>query len=199
MSTPTYIKKLREYSRGPTTIPDLFALETALTYGTSDRAMAVLMGAMVEDTLGRWLLFNMRDDLNKVDQSDLTGPEGALATFSSKTLLAYAIKIIGPVTRHDLTLIRHLRNEFAHSRRPIDFRVPEVAQFCAQFQFPELPEVTTPKSYIDTAPDAVAAADSKHPRTRYFVTCHTIAYRMSKLSSQWPQFHSIVLPEQPLP
>src|SRR5690242_13563508 len=133
---PAHLEKLKKFTRGPRSVADLFALENELSYGTSDRAAAVLLGAVVEDTLRDWILVHMREDLNARDRARLFGPEGALGTFSSKTMLAYALKIVGPITRHDLDLIRTLRNEFAHTRRPLSFRVQEVADVCAQLKFP---------------------------------------------------------------
>jgi hypothetical protein len=199
---PAYLRKLKEFTRGPRSIADLFALESELSYGTSDRAVAVLMGAIVEDTLRSLVLSHMREDLNSEDRNRLFGPDGAMGTFSTKTMLAYALKIIGPITRHDLDLLRTLRNEFAHSRRPLNFGVKEVADVCAELKFPDLPGVYTPKSYLESAPDREAlkdAIDTTHPRTRYFRACHNIAYRMMRMSPGAASLDTTELPADPLP
>jgi hypothetical protein len=199
---PAYLRKLKEFSRGPSSIGDLFALENELSYGTSDRAVAVLMGAIVEDALRRFILYHLREDLNSDDRTRLFGPEGALGTFSSKTVLAYALKLIGKTTRDDLDLIRNLRNEFAHSRRPLHFEFTEVEVVCSHLTFPDLPGTYTPKSYLESAPDNAALAkaiDPKHPRTRYYKACHNIAYRMRRLSAEGAPSDVTVLPPDPLP
>jgi hypothetical protein len=193
-----HLKKLKDYARGRS-ISDLFALENELSYGTSDRAMAVLMAATLEDTLRDWILSHLRQDLDPDDLNRLFGAEGALGTFSSKTMVAYALTIIGPVTQHDLNLIRNVRNQFAHSRRPLKFGIKEVADVCDHLRFPDLPGVSTPQSYLDSAPNRAEAADPKNPRTRYYMTCHNIAYRMVRLSSGAASLDTTELPAEPLP
>jgi hypothetical protein len=70
----------------------------------------------LEANLERLLSKAMRQDLNSRDRRNLFEFEGAVGTFSSKIIVAYALRLIGPTTRGDLDLSRFLRNEFAHSR-----------------------------------------------------------------------------------
>jgi hypothetical protein len=160
MGTSNPLKKLRAYTRGPRKIADMWAIESELAYGTSDRAMAVLMGAMVEDALESWLRFNMSESLTPDDENRLTGPQGVIGTFSSKIILGFAFNLFGPTTRHDLDLIRNIRNEFAHSRRPLDFKLREVEDVCAQLTFCDLDGVETPSSFFQ----AVLAQNFIRPR-----------------------------------
>lgn len=201
LKAPSYLRKLKAFTRGSRSVSDLFALESELSYGLSDRAVAVLLGAMVEDTLRIWLLSHMRDDLSADEHNRLFGPDGASGTFSNKIMLAYAVGAIGSTTRHDLDLIRTLRNEFAHSRRPITFETDVVRAVCTELKFPDLEDVSTPKSYIDSAPPDARhkAMDVKHPRTRFFSACHTIAYRMIRLSAGPAATDGTNLPTNPLP
>jgi hypothetical protein len=53
--------------------------------------------------------------LNSQDDAALFGPSGSFGTLASKIRIAYAMGIIGPATRHDLTLINEIINIFAHS------------------------------------------------------------------------------------
>jgi hypothetical protein len=63
-------------------------------------------------------------------------------------VVAYAFKLIGSITRADLDLIKFLRNEFAHSRLPFDFKTPEVRAVCDQLKIVEVPGITIPHGYI---------------------------------------------------
>ena len=82
------------------------------------------------------------------------------------------MKIIGPITYSDLNLIKELRNQFAHSRRPFDFQTPEVVAVCNQLKVPQLRDSSDSfKSRIGT--------ESKSNSWMLFVSaCHNIAYRM---------------------
>jgi hypothetical protein len=51
-------------------------------------------------------------------------------TFSEKIALAYEHHIIGPKTKHDLEIVREIRNAMAHSDRAISFDTPPVATLC---------------------------------------------------------------------
>jgi hypothetical protein len=192
------LKRLKDYGRDRHSIADLWAAENEQAYGTSDRALAVLMGAMVESHLESWLLFNMNPSLSKEDADRMTGPEGVIGTFSRKITLAWAFQLIGRHTRRDLDLIRHIRNEFAHTRRPIDFKLQEVADVCAQLSFCDL-EDEIPISYLQGAPDLEEAKSLKNARTRYVVTCHGISWRMIRLYLGPSDLDPPGPPPEPLP
>jgi hypothetical protein len=175
------IKRLKAYGRGPRQLSELWDVENEYAYGTSDRAMAILMGAMLENVLESFILFHMNPDLSDDDTNRLTGPEGPIGTLSSKITLGFAFSLFGATTRHDLDLVRHVRNEFAHTLRPLDFTVSAVADVCAELEYCDLDGVETPSSYFQGAPDQKVARSMMNARTRYFTTCHEIASRMMRL------------------
>lgn len=178
---PAYIKKLRAITRTEPTIEHLEALEAELYTSGSDRATVVMFGSFVEDHLGRLLASIMRPDLNSKDRQQIFEFEGAVGTFSSKIVMAYALKLIGPITRSDLNLVRFLRNEFAHSRMPFGFRTPEVRAVCSHLQIIDLPGTHIPFGYLNRVSheDLKAAHDKTDPKTRFISTCHNLSYRMS--------------------
>ncbi len=47
--------------------------------------------------------------------------------------MAFGLGLIGEGARADLSLIRSIRNTFAHSRLDISFRTPEIADACRHF------------------------------------------------------------------
>jgi DNA-binding MltR family transcriptional regulator len=143
---PAYIRNLRDFTRGTITPDDLPRLEAEI-YGTNDRASAVMLGAIVENAVGALIKSLMRPDINADVRHALFDHNGPLGTFSSKTATAYAFGGIGPVTRHDVDLIRELRNEFAHSRKSFGFEQEEVAAVCAKLQLPNHTEVMFLKNF----------------------------------------------------
>jgi hypothetical protein len=175
------INRLREYSKSPRRIADIWAVENEYSYGTSDRAMAILMSAMVEDHLESFLLFHMNDALTPDDEQRLSGQDGLLTNFASKIMLGFAFNLFGATTRHDLDLVRHLRNQFAHTTRPLDFTLREVSDVCADLKFCDLDGVEVSTTYILQAPNYQEAKSMQNARTRYYTTCHEISSRMMRV------------------
>jgi hypothetical protein len=180
MADPGYLRKLRAITRADPTFAHVEALEQELYASPSDRSAVVMFGSFIETHLERYLASKMRDALNSDDRQRLFDGNGVAATFSSKIILAYAFKLIGSITRHDLDLIRHLRNDFAHSRMPISFETPEVRAVCDQLQIVDCGGVTIPNGYLQRIDRGRYAqlSDIKHPKTRFITTCHSISYRM---------------------
>jgi hypothetical protein len=177
---PAYIRDLREYAKGDLSSDYLRAFEEEL-YGQNDRATAILYAALVDNALVRLISKQMREDLNSNDRREL------FETLDRKISLAYALKLIGPISRSDLDLVRFMRNQFAHSRRPIRFSIPEVGAVCAALQFPELPGVELPLGPLDLAAKMLLAKGTKEEaptieaRSRYIMSCHNLASRMITL------------------
>jgi hypothetical protein len=117
--------------------------------------------------------------------------DGPMGTFASRIAVAYALGIFGPQTRHDLDLIRHLRNQFAHCRNPLSFDMPAAAD-CSHLQIPNVPGVSvTPMALAEVTGDERLAMDLKHPKTRYICACFSIAKQLVDFSSP---FHDAMLP-----
>jgi len=175
---PAYVRAFKDFTRGDLTSNDLPKLETEI-YDANDRASAVILGSIVESTLTTFLSRKLRQDLNRVQRKRLFDYEGPLGTFSAKVILTYAMQLIGPITQHDLDLIRTLRNGFAHSRRYIDFDTPQVAEVCKHLRYPDLPGAFMQFTSLKRA---LAEFDTEltNPRTRYRVACHTISSRLIK-------------------
>jgi DNA-binding MltR family transcriptional regulator len=87
---------------------------------SSERAMAVLLGAIVENHLTGLLRLYMRRDEEKVAR-ELFQPSGPLGPFGTKIRLAYMLRIIGPDLYRDLTAISKIRNTFAHDLTVVKF------------------------------------------------------------------------------
>lgn len=185
MGIPAATKALRAFTQRDPTVTDreaFDALEKEL-YGTSDRVTAVMLGASVETALEKLLASRMRDDLRSDERSKLFGFEGAIGTFSAKIIVAYAMKIIGPITYSDLNLIKLLRNEFAHSRVPFDFQTPEVVAVCNELQIPKLPDSNNSFPLITANRSSRFGIAGIPASWILFVSaCHNIGYRSPNIA-----------------
>lgn len=200
MADKAYIRNLRKATRADPTAEHIDAIEKEL-YAGSDRASLVMLGSYVEANLERLLTKAVRDDLNSEDRKALFEYEGAAGTFSDKIILAFAFKLIGPITRADLTLIRLLRNEFAHSRMPISFATPEVQDACKQFRLIDLPDSWINDGYLTRVAgiDADAARNRNHPKTRFLATCNEIGYRMNVARNGFQAGDRVFTEDNPVP
>jgi hypothetical protein len=184
---PAYIRNFKAFARGNPTFSHLQTLEAEI-YGTNDRARAVMLAAIVETSLETFLHNKTRPSLNADDNRLLFDFRGPLGDFASKTLIGYAFNFFGPDTRHDLELVRLIRNEFAHSRISFEFTTPVVADVCRQLRAPDAPGAFIPRGYLQAASDddLADASDKAHPRTRYISTCHILAERLLTNASSTP-------------
>jgi hypothetical protein len=98
----------------------------------SPRAAAMLAGALMDELLKGAISYRLVE-LNKEDSDGLFTGNAPLATFSAKIRVSYALGIIGKRTRHDIELVREIRNGFAHTLRDLSFETPELTKMCSQF------------------------------------------------------------------
>lgn len=83
----------------------------------SDRGLVLIAAAVLEENLELLLRSVMRSD-QKTELEvlpTLFRSDGPLGTFAGKTRICYAMELIDETTYRDLTTIRSIRNDFAHS------------------------------------------------------------------------------------
>jgi hypothetical protein len=162
---PKLLAELEKYGAGDPDVDDIQALEIELYY-SPDRGAAVVLGDMAEKAIVKLLSRIMKEE-------DIKG------NFGTKIDVAYARALFGAQTKRELTIIRHLRNQFAHSRKPIEFTAPIVKKCCVQLFYPDAPGVV-PIAYVNNAPDRRLkdAIDKSHPRTKYSLSVHEIISRV---------------------
>jgi DNA-binding MltR family transcriptional regulator len=83
-------------------------------------ATAIWGAAMVDHELESLI----RSRLARTDDdtwNDLVDTGGALSTFSAKITLGYALGYYDESIRHNLDIVRNIRNVFAHAKRSVDF------------------------------------------------------------------------------
>lgn len=117
---------LRQLSRAiPTT--DEFELLDKEIANVHDRAACIMMSAQVELYLQHAItFFMMRKDEPTIEK--LLGRDGPLSSFYSKIILAHAMGLITDTESDDLSLVREMRNAFAHTVKPITFTTPQIAE-----------------------------------------------------------------------
>lgn len=177
---PAYIENLKKLTRANPAMEHVDDIDRELYASGNDRATAVMLGSFLETGLERLLKSVMRTDLNNADRSKLFEYEGAAGSFSSKTILSYALGLIGPISRHDLDLLRILRNEFAHSRMHFSFNTPEIHAVCDQLKIVNQYGSFPPTRIIAEMPEKRwSSGDPIHdPRLRFITACNTLSYRM---------------------
>lgn len=177
---PAYMRNLRLITRGAPNFGHLVALEGELYSSANDRAVVILSVSFVEANLEALIVKAMRGDLTNTDRRRLFEGDGSLSRFSSKISVAYALGLIGRISRSDLDLIRFLRNEFAHSRMPFGFQTKEVIDFCTHLKIVDDPQTQIPYAYLTRSPieDGMAARDLTNAKTRFIATCHNLSYRL---------------------
>ena len=109
----------------------------------NDRGAAILIAANLENVLEFAIERRLRTgpELRK----ELFGFNSPIDGLSDKTIIANALRIIGPETRKNLDTIRRIRNAFAHAKIPILFTTPAVANACTLLTIPPLfPPVAIP-------------------------------------------------------
>lgn len=91
----------------------------------SDRGLVLTLAARIDDALEHVL----RDCCGNADHNvlDAMFDNGPLATFSAKIDLCYSLGIVERDLHRSLTILRRLRNEFAHSKEPLTL----LSQTCA--------------------------------------------------------------------
>lgn len=128
----------------------------------SDRVAAIVGATLLDEQL-RALLLNFFVDERTLGKSDgsswgrLFGPEGPLGASANRSALALALGLIPVDLYEDLTIIRRVRNVFAHGLHGLSFQHPEVAAACEQLRI--VPAALPEEWHADLT-----------PRIRYILT-----------------------------
>jgi hypothetical protein len=89
----------------------------------SDSSTVLVAAALLDDRLEKLLLMKMRT-LSSTKRKRLF--EGCLESFAAKIEVAYAFGLLDDDVRHDLVVIKDIRNDFAHSLATMTFASPEI-------------------------------------------------------------------------
>jgi hypothetical protein len=100
----------------------------------SDRGAALVGVAYLDDQLKGLFKAKMLDE-SKI--AELLEGYGPLSTLSARADVAYGLGWLGPKTYRDITLLRRIRNDFAHAHEPLTFSTQAIQQRCDQLELPQ--------------------------------------------------------------
>lgn len=120
----------------------------------SDRATALVLATRLEHEIERSIETHFVE-LDDNQRASIFEGDGPLSTLSAKVRLAYALGIFGARTKHDLDIIRSVRNVFAHTWQHVGFGSDAITTACAGLSMKGitngLVEQPNPKQrYLDT-------------------------------------------------
>ncbi|HEX4114027.1 MAG TPA: hypothetical protein VH020_15955 [Stellaceae bacterium] len=179
MATPAYLKTFRVFVGTTPDFSHLPAMEQEFYLGP-DRPAVILQASSLETLVRSLILTKMRQPISSETIERMFGGNGPLSSFSHKIMIGHALGLYGPVYRHDLDIIRELRNGFAHVRLPMALETPAIAGMCKHLKLPDMPGNMLPYAYSEKF-DLKIVTDETHPRTRFTRSCHTIALRFIEL------------------
>ena len=104
----------------------------ALT-GETDRGCALYAAAYLDQAISDLLYLSLV--YTKDMEKDLFKGIAPLASFSNRITFAYYLGKISPSMRHELDLIRRIRNDFAHSAENITFETEKISNRCENLKY----------------------------------------------------------------
>lgn len=140
-----------------------FAIQEEIA-SQSDRGAALVAAAYVEERLRAAIralctdtIADAKDGGDTVEARLFEG-NGAVATFSAKINVGFAMGFFGPVTLRDLHLVRKIRNHFAHEVSSVSFADAPVSDWCRELRLP------------DWCRPSIDEASPTEPRPRFMCT-----------------------------
>lgn len=112
---------------------DLILIREIINKTDNDRGCALITASFAEDCIQGMIESALNLDL---DREQLFGAMKPLSSFSAKILVAFGFNIIDKEIYDDLQTLKLIRNAFAHSRIPIDFKNSAIVEGCKTFKAP---------------------------------------------------------------
>jgi DNA-binding MltR family transcriptional regulator len=127
------------------------------------RAAVIISAAFLEALLRDLIASFMIKDEKKVGEllGTENNPEGPISSFSARIKTAYCLGLISEAELNDLTLVRKIRNRFAHRLHGYSFESQEIIDWCNSLK--------TPKVFQEIIPLVVATH-----RDRYVFTVSSL-------------------------
>lgn len=100
----------------------------------SDRAVALLSAAYLDELLRDLISTVMLLDSEKAKKDIFEGPAAPLSTFSSRIQIAYCLRLITKEQKQDLDHIRQIRNDFAHKLLGLSFETDKIMERCNRLE-----------------------------------------------------------------
>jgi hypothetical protein len=166
----------------------LLEIEAQANAENNDRGAAILAATNLENALSYAIEAKLKPSESQYDE--LFGMGGPVGTFSNKIILAHALGLFGPDTRHNLELVRSIRNTFAHARIPVVFETEAIKQGCSLFILPRLFEAIRVRMPLDPG------IPETNPRRQFQLVCERTAHNLSFISM--PMVNADIMTSDPL-
>lgn len=127
------IRALKALSRATADLTHHADFQKEVSMIGNDRGYCLLVVSTLENNLDE-VVARQVSHFNKEDAEAFFDNSGAAGSLSRKIALVHAFKVIGPVTRRNLNIIREIRNAFAHGKVPITFETDEVKSLCNELR-----------------------------------------------------------------
>ena len=114
-------------------VQDLGAFFTELQRET-DRGLPLVAAALIDEKLLETLQAFLCP--GKTSERLLTDPNAPLGTFSARIDACLALALIDEPEYREITLLRKVRNRFAHSKHGMSFKDEKVVGLCASLESP---------------------------------------------------------------
>lgn len=171
------VDALRKLTTKPATAEHQEEYDRQTSAKADDRSFCLLLSSMLENDLDRAIDAWFGEQTPEL-RKNLYLQDGPLGNFSRKIVMAGALKIIGLTTQKNFTLIRNVRNAFAHAKIPITFNTTEVSAVCRDLV---LINIFDPPEDIDQLPDLT-------PRERFGKVVFETMLRLSRYAGHEPHF-----------
>ncbi len=102
----------------------------AVVHGETDRGLVIMGSALLENALTKAIRSGAPVAEDKIIRGWFDGPNAPFGSFGAKIQLGRVLAIYGPQMTRRLTLIKGIRNAFAHSAVPLDFDHPTIEAEC---------------------------------------------------------------------
>lgn len=158
----------------------------------SDRAAAVVGGTFLEVALQRTLVSHFHPD--KKITGELFHPSGALGAFATKIRVAKLVGIFANTAYKDFTIIKNIRNTFAHEMEIHSFTQKPICDWAANLKLVDSYSAEPPKNI--SGPDVITAMKEtgawifregrdqqiKTPRGRFVLSIQVLSWGLSTAS-----------------
>ncbi len=170
----------------------------------SDRELALVAASVLEAFLAEVFQLTLGQIAEQELQASLEDQGGALYSFAHKIQIGVCIGLLDSAQHHDLSLVRKIRNKFAHTLMPLSFEDEPVRGLCSGFRsleamtksFTDMSEeertrrtVPEDKRMREDDPNVVAlkldTTNYNHPRERYIGNVYTIALALAMKASTY--------------
>jgi DNA-binding MltR family transcriptional regulator len=142
-----------------------------------DLALAILLAAGLEREIEDHIVSTLkRRDNSTIGM--LVSPEGPLNSFSAKVIHGYAMGIYDDEIRHNLIVVAHIRNAFAHARKLIKFDDPEIIAELGRIRLPLQKRSNLHKDL------QLSRSNVLDGRKRYWVLCTVLATQLIRRRSR---------------